>query len=309
MKPREERRLSDSPVSSDMFVEAASANMRAVEAMIRQLSESRAPVLLLGETGTGKRTAARRIHDGSGRRGHSFVVVDCATVVAENFQEQHADLLRSEGTVLLEEVGDLNSACQLGLLDLLDQNRERGTRARLICTSNRDLESDMRARRFREDLYYRISGVCLRFPPLRQRREDIPQLMTFFLSKFAADFGCPVPMLSEETRQLFVSYSWPGNIRELRDDAKAIIVLGGEALAMRGLRTVLLKSSSAHPDEQVSLKEAGRAAAREAQRELILGALARTRWNRRRAAQDLKISYKSLLYKLKQIGCSEFEAS
>jgi two-component system response regulator AtoC len=133
--------------------------------------------------------------------------------------------------------------------------------------------------------------------------------MTFFLSKFATDFGCSVPMLSEGTRQLFVSYGWPGNIQELRDDAKAIVVLGGEALAMRGLRTILLKSGSAHHGEQVSLKEAGRAAAREAQRELILGALARTRWNRRRAAQDLKISYKSLLYKLKQIGCTEFEAS
>jgi DNA-binding NtrC family response regulator len=277
--------------------------------MIRQLSESEAPVLLLGEAGTGKRTAARRIHEGSTRRGHSFVVIDCAKVLAEDLEGEHADLLERDGTVLLEEVGDLNSASQLALLDLLGRNRDQGTRARLVCTSDRDLESDMRARRFHEDLYYRISGVCLRLPPLRQRREDILQLMTFFLSKFAADFGCPVPMLSEETNQLFVGYSWPGNIQELRDDAKAIVVLGGEALAMRGLRTVLLKSGSAHQGEQVSLKEAGQAAARIAQRDLILGALARTRWNRRRAAQDLKISYKSLLYKLKQIGCSEFEAS
>ena len=136
--------------------------------------------------------------------------------------------------------------------------------------SARDLEADVRSGRFREDLYYRISSVCLRLPPLRQRREDIPLLTSFFLAKFAREFDRPVPALSSETQQLFEHYAWPGNIRELEDIAKAIVALGDESVAMGGLRAVLTKSERNGNGERVSLKQAARAASREAEKELIL---------------------------------------
>jgi len=181
--------------------------------------------------------------------------------------------------------------------------------ARFICGSARDLEAEVRAGNLREDLYYRISGVCLRLPPLRQRREDIPVLMEHFLRKYGCDFQRAVPALSEETHRLFQEYSWPGNVRELENAAKAIVALGDEAVAMGGLRAMLLRPDLGGNGSKVSLKQASRAASREAEKEIILRALTRTHWNRRRAAEQLQISYKALLYKLKQIGCSEYGAS
>jgi len=217
-----------------------------------------------------------------------------------------------QGTVFLDELADLTTNGQARLLDVLptveDQEGLAGCRARLICGSARDLELEVKGGRFREDLYYRISGVCLRLPPLRQRREDISLLVGHFLRKYARDFRRPVPLLSAETLQLFQDYSWPGNLRELEDAAKALVALGNESVAMGGLRALLRRPDVAGNGGRVSLRQAARAASREAEKELILQVLTRTRWNRRRAAQELQISYKALLYKLKQIGC-EYGAS
>ncbi len=179
---------------------------------------------------------------------------------------------------------------------------------RFICGTSRELEAEVKAGKFREDLYYGISGVCLRMPPLRQRKEDIPVLRDWFLAAAARDFFRPVPVLSPETQNFFLEYSWPGNIRELKDAARAIVALGDETLAMGGLRSLLRRVDRGGNGEKISLKDAARAASREAEREIILQVLTRTRWNRRRAAQELQISYKALLYKLKQIGYEEYGA-
>ncbi len=294
------------------LVEGISPSMRAVEVVIRELAKSEVPVLLLAEAGAGKRTIARRIHETSGRSAQPFRIVSCATLTSQSFQGNGSGALFIEGTVFLEEIGDLNSACQVKLLEALPKVEENGRQpieARLICGSARDLEVEVRSGRFREDLYYRISGVCLRLPPLRQRKEDIAYMMSFFLAKYAQEFRRPTPVLSAQTQQLFHDYAWPGNIRELEDAAKAIVALGDETVAMGGLRALLMKSERAGNGERVSLKETARAASREAEKELILRVLTRTRWNRRRAAQELQISYKALLYKLKQIGYGEYEAS
>jgi DNA-binding NtrC family response regulator len=203
-------------------------------------------------------------------------------------------------------VGDLTIAAQKELVRQIGLNGAEHRHApRFICGTSRELQPDVKAGKFREDLYYRISGVCLRLPPLRQRKEDIPVLRDWFLAAAASDFSRPVPDLSAETRNFFMEYSWPGNIRELKDAARAIVALGDEALAMDGLRS-LLRPVNRGGNGQVSLKDAARAASREAEREIILEVLTRTRWNRRRAAQELKISYKALLYKLKQIGYQEY---
>jgi two-component system response regulator AtoC len=297
-------------IPDQAFVEGLSPSMRAVEVVIRELAESEVPVLLLAEPGSGKRATARRIHQMSRRQAQEFRILKCASLPAEAFDKSDGGPF-CDGTVFLEEIADLTSSCQKRLLEALPRVEENGheaARARLICGSTRDLEGEVRSGRFREDLYYRLSGVCLRLPPLRQRKEDIPYLVSFFLSKYAQEFHRPMPVLSVETQHLFQAYAWPGNIRELEDAARAIVALGDESVAMGGLRSLLRRSVSGN-GERVSLKQAARAASREAEKELILKALTRTRWNRRRAAQELQISYKALLYKLKQIGYAEHGAS
>ena len=322
------------------FVEGLSPSMRAVGAVIRELAQSEVPVLLLAEKGAGKHATARWIHEMSRRSAQPFRGLVCSALKVkiehlgpsgenggseQDWLEQ--DWLKQgwfkQGTVFLDEIADLSSEGQAQIMEVLPRAVSAGNEnprseshgpsrtetARLICGSERDLELEVKAGRLREDLYYRISGVCLRLPPLRQRREDIPILVEHFLRKFAEEFQRPVPGLSEETHRLFQEYSWPGNVRELENAAKAIVALGDEAVAMGGLRAMLMRADHGGNGSRVSLKQAARAASREAEKEIILKALTRTRWNRRRAAQDLQISYKALLYKLKQMGCSEYEAS
>jgi len=172
------------------------------------------------------------------------------------------------------------------------------------------LDDEVRAGHFRSELYYRINGVCLRIPPLRERKEDIQPLAERLLTKHARQLGKLRRTLSARTIEIFLAYPWPGNIRELENVVKKILALSDESLATAELmqphsRPRALEAS----DTGFSLKVASRAASREAERGLILKALARTRWNRKRAAQELQISYKSLLCKLKQIGLEDGETS
>jgi two-component system response regulator AtoC len=286
-----------------VWVESVSAGMRTVEAVIRELSQNDVPVLVVAERGSGKAAAAARIHALSKRSAEPFRVFlgsDCSEKTLAVSAEQG-------GTVYLQEVGDLSAPAQRELVRQIAMHGvEQRRGARYICGTSRELEPEVKAGKFREDLYYGVSGVCLRLPPLRQRREDIPVLRDWFIAVAANDFCKAVPMLSAETQSFFLEYSWPGNIRELKDAARAIVALGDETLAMGGLRSLLRRVDRNGNGEKISLKDAARAASREAEREIILQALTRTRWNRRRAAQELQISYKALLYKLKQIGCEEY---
>jgi two-component system, NtrC family, response regulator AtoC len=299
------------------FVEGVSASMRPVEAVIRELARSEVPVLVLAEPGAGKHATAQRIHKMSQRSAQPFLWFQCLDVRPEELeplQEQVSEgATAMAGTIYLEELADLSADCQTRLLDALPQSPGSGaansTRARLICGSARDLEVEVKRGRLREDLYYRISGVCLRLPPLRQRKDDIAFLMGYFLRKYARDFRRAVPNLSAETLRLFLDYSWPGNLRELEDAARVLVALGDEHVALGGLRALLRKPEVGGAGGAISLKAASRAASREAEKELILNTLTRTRWNRRRAAEELQISYKALLYKLKQIGFEGYGAS
>jgi two-component system, NtrC family, response regulator AtoC len=295
------------------FVEGLSPSMRAVAAVIRELAQSEVPVLLLAEKGAGKHATARWIHEMSRRSEQPFRGLVCSGLKAEDLAPLGEDDWFNQGTVFLDELADLSPESQARIMELLPRNEVNGSStsesARLICGSSRDLELEVKSGRLREDLYYRTSGVCLRLPPLRQRREDIPLLVEHFLAKYARDFRRPVPRLSAEAQQLFHDYSWPENVRELENAAKAMVVLGDEDVAMGGLRALLSRPDASGNGVRVSLKQVARAASRVAERELILRVLTRTRWNRRRAAQELQISYKALLYKMKQIGCSEYGSS
>jgi DNA-binding NtrC family response regulator len=295
------------------FVPGLSPSMRSVEKVMLEVAQSEVPVLLLAENGAGKEATARRIHELSHRGEQLFRSFSCAGLELGRFEDATApEGLFGEGTIFLADLADLDAKAQVRLLQSLTEgNSKTGSAqgpARLICGSARDLEAEVKAGNLREDLYYRISGVCLRLPPLRQRREDISMLLQHFLQKFGRDSLRQVPSLSEETLRLFEEYSWPGNVRELENAARAIVALGDETVAMDGLRAMLRRSGAGN-GKRVSLKQASRAASREMEKELILRALTHTRWNRRRAAQELQISYKALLYKLKQIGCSEYRAS
>jgi DNA-binding NtrC family response regulator len=291
------------------WLESVSAGMRTVEAVIRELSQNDVPVLVVAERGSGKAAAAARIHALSSRGSELFQVYQAREASAEVL----AACEGQGGTVYLQEVGDLAMAAQRELVRQIALNGngngdEQCRVPRVICGTSRELEPEVKAGKFREDLYYGISAVCLRLPPLRQRKEDIPVLRDWFLSAAARDLCRAVPVLSPETRNFFLEYTWPGNIRELKDAARAIVALGDETLAMGGLRSLLRRVDHGANGEKISLKEAARAASREAEKEIILQVLTRTRWNRRRAAQELQISYKALLYKLKQIGYEEYGA-
>jgi two-component system, NtrC family, response regulator AtoC len=300
------------------FLESVSPSMRPVEAIIGELAQSDVPVLLLAERGAGKHATARRIHDLSSRSTQPFLRLQCAAVKAQdlNFAGDR-DEAGGGGTVFLEELAELPSSCQVRLRDALLESSSNGNSkkgnsnphsTRLIFASAHDLDVEVKAGRLREDLYYRISGVCLRLPPLRQRKEDIPLLIRRFLEYYASEYHRPVPTVSCETQRLFREYAWPGNLHELQNAARVLVALGDEHLAMGGLRALLNKSAAGN-GTTVSLKAASKAASHEAEKELILNVLTRTRWNRRRAAKELQISYKALLYKLKQIGCEGYGAS
>jgi two-component system response regulator AtoC len=278
--------------------------MKAMEQALRDIASSGVPVLLMGEAGTGKKAVGRRIHELSGRP--AFTILSCASLSPEFGRSNgHAGRL-PQGTVFLDEVAELSPACQLRLLELLPEGENESFAAsqgwRLISSTRRDLEKEVRAGRFREDLSYRLSGIGLRLPPLRHRKEDIPSLADFFLEKYALRLASPKPQLSPSGLRLLLEHSWPGNLRELEDAMKKVVALGTEETILGELRNGNGKGRNGNGNgEVVSLKEAARAASRMAERELILKVLTRTHWNRKRAAQELQISYKALLYKLKQI--------
>jgi len=287
-----------------VWLESVSAGMRTVEAVIRELSQNDVPVLVVAEHGSGKAAAAERIHVLSRRTAEPFRAYQSS----EASEEILAACDGQGGTVYLQEVGDLAAAAQKELvrqIGLTGNGEDQRRVPRYICGTSLELEPEVKAGKFREDLYYGISGVCLRMPPLRQRKEDIPVLRDWFLAAAARDFCRAVPVLTLVTQSFFLEYNWPGNIRELKDAARAIVALGDETLAMGGLRSLLRRVDRSN-GEKISLKDAARAASREAEREIILQVLTRTRWNRRRAAQELQISYKALLYKLKQIGYEQY---
>ena len=308
------------------FVRGASTAMRALERTVADIASTDIPVLLVGESGTGKEVVALEIHRLSRHRNEPFVKCGCSGLTGDSLSArlQRADDVSAAdaancGSLFLDGINHLEPAAQGRLLQLLPDGSgmpPQGCQSmRVISSTTRNLEDEMRNGRFREELYYRINGVYLRLPPLRDRKEDIPALVEFFFKKYTSLFERPEPKVSESTMNLLLRHSWPGNIRELENVARKIVALGDQHLATHdlvaenGTKTPELVPAVAnvpgngdtHAPSR-SLKDAARAASRVAERAMILNQLERTHWNRKRAARELQISYKALLYKLKQLG-------
>jgi two-component system response regulator AtoC len=288
--------------------------MRSLNAMAEEVARTNIPVLLMGESGTGKEVYGRLIHRLS-KNGHTPLrKLSCRAVDAGEFFAQLKSDLGGNGsgsescsrTVFVDGIDELDPAYQKFLVSLLPdgERRENGDHGvRLIASTCRDLEQEIESGRFRRELYFRINGVRLHLPPLRERREDIAELMEHLLAKHAAELDREIPVVSGKEMEFLETYEWPGNIRELENLARKIAVLGDSRIAVDDLRNKpKVEAAFAEEPRSSSLKVAARAASRQAERDLISQALERTRWNRKRAARDLQISYKSLLYKIKQTG-------
>jgi DNA-binding NtrC family response regulator len=333
-----------------------SDGMTEVRDLIERVSDTDVTVLIRGESGTGKELVAHALHERSLRKGNAFVKVNCAALPTELLESELFGFEKgaftgaiqqkpgkfefaNHGTMFLDEIGDISYPLQAKLLQVLQDGgfSRLGGKAdvqvdvRLIAATNRDLEMAVASGQFREDLYFRLNVVTINLPPLRERREEIPILTEHFLRKYSVQYNKPLTSMSAELSEQFQSYDWPGNVRQLENLIKRLVVLGTEAGISRELLQAVVPTAPRplpcpppqpaaaeapppHVDPcsepgvaaaaagSVSLKDIARSAAREAERELILRMLTRTRWNRKAAAEHLGISYKALLYKIKENG-------
>ena len=337
----------------------ASPKMEEVKMTIEQVADTTATVLIRGESGTGKEVVARMVYAQSGRRDKPFVKVNCAAIPYElleselfgyepgaftgaNRQKLGKFDQANYGTIFLDEISEMHPALQAKLLHVLQDGgfarlggkRDIAVDVRVLAATNKPLERAVEEGMFREDLFYRLNVVTIHIPPLRERREEIPVFLEFFLRKYSEFYGKrPAPFSDYAVRRV-IEYNWPGNIRELENLVKRYVIVGNESQIMRELSThkpIITATGSANspiwgikqsdgpaappalipPAPRVggdgyltemgmpSLLEIGRRAAQQAEREAIERVLAQTRWNRRQAAKILKISYKALLNKLK----------
>ena len=322
-----------------------SERMRVVEDIVRRAADTNATILLQGESGTGKEMVARAIHNISDRRDKPFLKVNCASLPGDlleselfghekgSFTGAHRRKpgkfeLAHRGTFLLDEIGEMPLGLQAKLLHVLQDGqffRVGGSEvitsdARLIAATNKNLLSVMAAGFFREDLYYRLNVVAISIPPLRERREEIPVLVEYFMTRFCRQYNRDALKISATTMRLLQDYSWPGNVRELENMIKRAVVLQTEALIQQeiSLRSEKRWSPKAEgapvpspaavpqaPEEELGLKDIARRAAMAAEKAVIKEVLEKVRWNRAEAARLLKISYKAMLYKIRQVGLDD----
>jgi two-component system, NtrC family, response regulator AtoC len=323
----------------DVFFIAASPAMKKIRSQAALVANVEIPVLLLGESGTGKEVLARLIHKLSPRAHRTFLKVNCAAVPADLLESElfgyeagaftganHAKPgkfeLCNKGTILLDEIGEMPAGLQAKLLHVLqDQTFSRlGGRTvikvdvRILAATNINIPEALANKRLREDLYYRLNAFTMSLPPLRERKEEIPILLKHFMSRMSESYArSPLP-LSGPLMEACIAHSWPGNLRELSNFIKRYLVLGDETLAASELQPRPDGGSGAHADGRSAaaaaengggLKSLSRNAKDEAEAEAIARALEETNWNRKQAAALLQISYKALLYKIRQYGIAQ----
>jgi DNA-binding NtrC family response regulator len=323
-------------LAEDVFFVAASPVMRKLRSQAALVAVVDIPVLMLGESGTGKEVMARLIHKLSPRAHRTFLKVNCAAVPADLLESElfgyepgaftgatHSKPgkfeLCNKGTILLDEIGEMPPGLQAKLLHVLqDQQFSRlGGRSvikvdvRILAATNINIPEALANKRLREDLYYRLNAFTLQIPPLRERKEEVPILLKHFMSRMSEQYArTPLPF-SQALMDACMAYSWPGNLRELNNFIKRYLVLGDEKLAIHELHPHGDASAQSDPalrnngDGPGGLKSLARTAKDEAEAEAIAHALQETNWNRKQAAAMLQISYKALLYKIRQYGIAQ----
>jgi two-component system response regulator AtoC len=301
--------------------------MRAVRSVIESIADTDATVLIMGESGVGKDLVARAVHAESIRRDGPFVKVNCAAIPqglleSELFGHEKGAFTgahrrkpgqfeyANKGTIYLDEIAELPLGLQAKLLHVLQDFRFSrvgghgliAVDTRVIAATNRDLDEAMRRGEFREDLYYRINVVEIRVPPLRERREEIPALASWFLAKFNAQYGRQ-KQLQPETITRLMEYSWSGNVRELENAIRRLVVLTDGERTIEALFD-RRRNGSVEPPRPVneSLRDIARRGAREAERKALMEVLTQVHWNRAEASRILKVSYKTLLNKICDCG-------
>ncbi len=327
------------PLKTARFIGTA-PKMNEIQAFVKRVGWCEAPVLIQGETGSGKEVLARELHALSPRANKPFLKLNCAAVPSElleselfgyergaftgAFQKKAGMFeLADGGSMLLDEIGDMEVRLQAKLLQVLqDQEFQRiggkeiiRVNVRIMAATHQDLEKAIVEKRFREDLYYRLNVINLVIPPLRERHEDILPLAEFLWKKHAG----PGPLqMTLNLRHVFMNYRWPGNVRELENTIRKLIVLRDPELIARDLQARFSRSEepvkalgpSPVPPAKIQaisapILEQVTKAKQQAEAEAILEALNAARWNRKQAAKALKIDYKALLYKMKKLGLDE----
>ena len=321
------------PLDENTSFVRSSKRMREIEQQCVLVARADLPVLVLGESGTGKEVAAMLIHKMSGRSKRTFLKVNCAAMPADLLEselfgyEQGAftGALKAKpgkfeicngGTIFLDEIGEMPNALQAKLLQVLQDGSfsRLGSRAsvkvdvRVIAATNIDIKACMAQKTFREDLYYRLNGFTVKMPPLRERIEEIPILAEHFMRKVSVRYNCEPLAITPALLQALAGHSWPGNLRELENTIKRFLVLADEQAIITELTpwqtTVAVSAVSEDTVGGGGLKYMVRNLKGGAESAAIAQTLEGTGWNRKAAANDLQISYKALLYKIKQYSLS-----
>ena len=316
-------------IPPDAVVFGHSEAMRSLRQRLDKLASANVPVLIQGESGTGKDIIARMIHGLSPWKTGPYVKINCPAIPgtlleSELFGYEKGAFtgaygtkpgrveLAHRGTLFLDEISELDLGLQSKLLQLLQDGQfcrigaqeDKKVEVRIVCATNRQLEVEVEAGTFRQDLYYRINVVNLFMPPLRERRSEIPDLVDYFLQFYNRKFNSRARELSTELMTSLQKYHWPGNIRELENLIKRYVILGNEDVITSDLVTREQEyfNPEINLDGPISLKKLTRQATRELERKVILKVLQAHHWNRKQAARALQISYRALLYKIRDAG-------
>jgi two-component system, NtrC family, response regulator AtoC len=306
--------------------------MQPVRQLVTKIVGADFPVLIQGENGTGKGLLAQYIHGHSPASPGVFVKVNCAAIPnmlleSELFGHEKGAFtdaqsakpgyveLAERGTLFLDEIADLGLNLQAKILQLLQDgqfsrvggSQERRANTRVICATNRRLEREIESGRFRRDLFYRINVITIHLPPLRERREDIATLASYFLRQLNARFERNAPPFPQEVLEMLTHKEWRGNIRELENLVARYAIIG--SLDAMKVETTVKRSIpppvDQHPNTAISQKRMAKQTIRAMESDMILKALRENQWNRRKAAQALHISYRALIYKIQEAGLSQ----